>query len=104
MHDPLPAELDPRCYIEHCYIHHVDEPHAGAYTFCGECLHSFPTRGHLMLDHTRTMLPIYLKEFRQARQVMHWGPPRWRIALWMIRTPLRRPALIRVCPHCAHDL
>jgi hypothetical protein len=75
-HDGYHACCDP---IEHCEIHHVDEPGDDVYRYCLECNHVFPTEQALQRDDLEIR-----KQYEDSPEIL----------------PVDQ---IHSCPHCTHD-
>lgn len=127
-HDPTPA-----CEGHHCYSHNIDEPIGlrRPYQVCGECLHLYPTAGHLRRVYRAEKMRLLWHDARTRQATtptvviadapaaqcpgpiapvdpMAFGPfgptPLWRIALEALTVPFTTARSVRFCPHCMHDL
>lgn len=90
-------EPDRGCDDTHCYACGVDEIGPG-YLTCGECFHTYRSKGELRALHRRKLIGAYRI---RLPNVFDLPDPSWAEILWNALTV--RAGNINFCPHCLHD-
>lgn len=94
-----PHELTEACLHTHCFWHEIDESSEGAFIWCNECGHVYPTARSLRKAYRRAYWQLcggWSKPFGQRG----WTPS-LPARLWRMATV--RAKSISFCQECVHD-